>query len=169
MVPMATSRWRLWVARVAVVLALVSVGVALSRLWSYATTDDPAVIGNSDIAAVAGRACAEMRDSAAAAAVGPAATLHQRVGALNAQNDAVIALVTQMRALGDARLASDLPAPQWIRDWERLVAARDAYARELAAGRRASLSLPVVDGRPLVDRLNDVGLNCRVPRVLLGP
>jgi hypothetical protein len=27
----------------------------------------------------------------------------------------------------------------------------------------------VVDGRPLESRLDDVGLNCRVPRVMLAP
>lgn len=166
---MATPRWRLWAARVAVVLALVAVWVALSRLWSYATTDDPAVIGSSEVVAVASAACAQMRESAAAAAVGPAATVRQRVGALSAQNDAVTELVTQMRALGEARLSADAPSEQWVQDWERLVAARDAYARELAAGKRATLALPEVDGRPLLDRLNGVGLNCRVPRVLLAP
>ncbi|GAB3441506.1 hypothetical protein GCM10027517_17660 [Phycicoccus ginsengisoli] len=166
---MATSRWRLWGARVAVVLALVTVGAAFSRLWSFATTDNPAVIENPDITAVASVACAQMRESAAAAAVGPAATLRQRVGAVNAQDDAVLELVARMRGLGEVRLAADVPAPEWVQDWERLVAARDAYARQLASGKPATLALPKVDGRPLVDRLNDVGLNCRVPRVLLGP
>lgn len=166
---MATPRWRLWGARVTVVLALVAVGVALSRLWSFATSDNPALIGNPDIAAVASVACAQMRESTAAVAVGPSATLQQRVGAINAQDDAVMELVARMRWLGEARLASDQPAPGWVQDWERLVAARDAYARQLASGKPARLSLPTVDGRPLVDRLNDVGLNCRVPRVLLAP
>jgi hypothetical protein len=165
---MATSRWRLWGARVAVVLALVTVGVAFSRLWSFATSDNPAVIENSDIAAVASVACAQMREAAASAAVGPTATLQQRVGAINAQDDAVMELVARMRWLGEARLASDVPAPEWVQDWERLVAARDAYARQLASGKPATLTLPQVDGRPLLERLNDVGLNCRVPRVLLG-
>ncbi|MFC8502110.1 hypothetical protein ACFUC1_07110 [Pedococcus sp. NPDC057267] len=166
---MATPRWRLWVARVAVVVALVAVWVVLSRLWSYATADDPAVIGSSDVVAVASAACAQMREAAAAAAVGPAATVRQRVGAVNAQDDAVTTLVARVRTLGEARLSADAPAQQWLQDWERLVAAREAYARDLAAGKRAVLTLPVVDGRPLLDRLNNVGLNCRVPRVLLTP
>jgi hypothetical protein len=29
--------------------------------------------------------------------------------------------------------------------------------------------LPTIDGKGLVDRLNNVGLNCRVPLVLLAP
>ena len=162
-------RWRRWVARVSVVVALVTVGLVLSRLWSFATTDDPTVISNSDIVAVASRACAQMRESAAAAAVGPAASVGQRVHALSAQDDAVMELVARMRALGGTRLSADAPAVEWVRDWEQLVAARDVYARALSAGRHPTLALPEVDGRPLVDRLNDVGLNCRVPRVLLTP
>ena len=57
----------------------------------------------------------------------------------------------------------------WLEDWQRLVAARDAYARSLAAGRPTPMTLPSIDGRGLVERLNNVGLNCRVPLVLLAP
>jgi hypothetical protein len=39
----------------------------------------------------------------------------------------------------------------------------------LAAGNPEPLVIPVAGGRSLEDRLNDVGLNCRVPLVLLGP
>ena len=47
--------------------------------------------------------------------------------------------------------------------------ARDAYARSLAAGKPKPLNLPTIDGKTLVERLNNVGLNCRVPLVLLAP
>jgi hypothetical protein len=169
MAQMTGEKWRPWAARVAVVVAAVVVAVALSKLWSFANTDDPALIEDGAIARTATTACARMRDSAAAAAVATTAPVRQRVGAINAQNDAVVELVTTMNRLGAHRLQSDQPASQWLEDWERLVAARDAYARSLATGRPKALALPTIDGKPLVDRLNDVGVSCRVPLVLLGP
>lgn len=163
------SRWRAWAARIAVVVAGALVAVALMELWAFANTDDPDLIESSAILRTAGVACATMRQSVADAAVARSAPRAQRVGAVNAQNDAVVDMLTQLRALGPALLDADQPTAQWIEDWERLVTARDAYARSLASGRPQTLTLPVVDGRPLLDRLNDVGVNCRVPLVLLAP
>ncbi len=58
----------------------------------------------------------------------------------------------------------------WVEDWQRLVKVRDDYARALAAGKaKAAFVVPVVDGRSLVDRLHNSGINCRVPLVLLSP
>lgn len=166
---MTGEKWRAWAARIAVVVAAVVVFVALSRLWTFANTDDPNLIEQADIARAAASACALMRDSAAAAAVATTAPLAQRVGAINAQDDAVTELVTTMNQLGLERLEADQPATRWLEDWQRLVSARDAYARSLAAGKPRPMALPTIDGRGLVDRLNNVGLNCRVPLVLLAP
>jgi hypothetical protein len=167
--PMTGEKWRAWAARVAVVVAAVVVFIALSRLWTYANTDDPDLIEQGAIARTAASACAVMRDSAAAAAVATTAPIPQRVGAINAQNDAVTELVSAMNKLGPERLESDQPAGQWLEDWQRLVSARDAYARSLVAGKPKPMVLPIIDGRGLVERLNNVGLNCRVPLVLLAP
>jgi hypothetical protein len=169
MVAMSGERWRWWSARLAVVLAGVVVAVVLKSLWSFANQDDPKVVEQPQITAVGAAACAEMRESAAAAAVSTAAPRAQRVGAINAQNDAIVTLITRMEQLGAERLAADQPAPQWLEDWQRLVAARDAYARSLAAGKPKPLAIPTVDGASIVDRLNGSGINCRVPLVLLSP
>lgn len=166
---MSGEQWRTWSARIAVVLAAVVVFVALSRLWTFATEDDPDIVEQGAIARVASSACAKMRETAAASAVGSTQPIPRRVGGINAQNDAVVELITTMQALGDQRLESDQPAAQWVEDWRRLVAARDAYARSLAAGKPKPMQLPTIDGRGLVERLNNVGLNCRVPLVLLAP
>ena len=166
---MTGEQWRAWAARVAVVLAAVVVAIALSRLWSFANADDPAVVEQGDIARTAASACAQMRDSAAGAAVATTAPIAQRVGAINAQNDSVVRLITTMNQLGEDRLESDQPAARWLEDWQRLVSARDGYARSLAAGTPRPMALPTIDGEGLVARLNDVGLNCRVPLVLLAP
>ena len=162
-------RWRAWVARLAVVVAAAVVAVVLSRLWSFANTDDPAVVEQGEIARTAASACAQLRESAAAAAVATTAPIAQRVGAINAQNDSVVQLITTMNLLGSSRLESDQPAARWLEDWQRLVSARDAYARSLAAGHPTPMALPTIDGQGLVARLNGVGLNCRVPLVLLAP
>ena len=74
-----------------------------------------------------------------------------------------------MNRSGRSELEADQPAAQWLEDWQRLVSARDAYARSLAAGKPKPMELPTIDGRGLVERLNNVGLNCRVPLVLLAP
>lgn len=166
---MSGEQWRAWTARVAVVVAGVVVFVALSRLWTFANTDDPTLIENGAIARVAASACARMRDTASATAVATTAPIPQRVGAINAQNDAVVDLVTTMNGIGRARLEADQPAAEWLEDWQRLVSARDAYARSLAAGKPTPMALPTIGGRGLVERLNNVGLNCRVPLVLLAP
>lgn len=166
---MTGEQWRAWAARIAVVVAAVLVFIALSRLWSFANTDDPDLVEESAIARTAASACATMRDSAAAAAVATTAPLPQRVGAINAQNDAVIELVTTMNQLGQERLEADQPSAQWLEDWQRLVSVRDAYAVSLAAGKPAPMAIPTIDGKSLVERLNNVGLSCRVPLVLLAP
>ena len=157
-------------ARGAVVVAVAVVVVSLDKLWSYANTDNPRVVEQSRVVSVANAACARMRESAAAAAVGASAPLSQRVGAINAQNDAVTQMVSTIRRLVPAdQLSADEPAEAWLQDWGRLVRQRDAYARLLAAGKPHPLVMPVAGGRSLEDRLNDVGLNCRVPLVLLAP
>lgn len=167
---MGVSTWRTWVARGAVVVAMAVVVLSLNKLWSYANTDNPAIVEQSSVVTVANAACARMRESAAAAAVGTAQPMGQRVGAINAQDDAVTEMVTTIRRLVPAdQLAADQPSEAWLDDWGRLVRARDAYAKSLATGKPEPLVLPVVDGRALEDRLNEVGLNCRVPRVLLAP
>jgi hypothetical protein len=157
-------------ARGAVVVAVAVVALSLGKLWTYANTDDVKVVEQHEIVAVANAACAQMREATAKAAVGTSAQIGQRVGAINAQNDAVTEMVSTIRRLVPAeQLSADEPADEWLDDWARLVRERDTYARALAAGHPTPLALPVVDGRPLESRLDDVGLNCRVPRVMLAP
>ena len=167
---MAGEKWRVWAARVAVVAAGAAVAFALTTLWRYAHRDDPSVIENPHLARVANAACAAMREESAAAAVGTSAPISQRVGAINAQNDAVTGLVSTVNRLVDpVTVEQDRPAADWLADWRRLVQARDAYAESLAAGHPKPMVLPTIDGLNLQTRLNGVGLNCRVPLVLLAP
>jgi len=166
---MAVSAWRSWLARGAVVVAVALVVMSLSKLWSYANADDVEVVEQSHLVAVANAACDRMREATAKAAVGTSAVVRQRVGAINAQNDAVTEMVVAMRSLGPSVLASDPPSSRWVEDWQRLITVRDDYARSLAAGHPRPMRLPTVEGTPLLDRLNDVGVSCRVPLALLAP
>jgi hypothetical protein len=164
------QKWRLWAARVAVVVAAVVVGLSLSRLWTFANQDNPAVVEDSHLAAVANSACAIMRDAASAAAVAADAPITQRIGAINAQNDAVSELVAAInRHVPRQTIETDQPAAEWLEDWGRLIRARDTYAASLAAGKPKPLTMPTIEGVTLPARLNGVGLNCRVPLVLLAP
>jgi hypothetical protein len=166
---MAGERWRRWAARVAVLLAAAIVALSLQWLWQFAQRDDPAVIDSSEIVRTADSACALMRDQTSAASVPTSASIGERVGAINAQNDAVTQLVTTIRDLGEQSIAADQPTERWLADWQRLVTARDQYAHSLAVGKPRPLAMPTIAGRSLTDRLNNVGLGCRVPFALLTP
>ncbi|SDP54226.1 hypothetical protein SAMN04489867_2851 [Pedococcus dokdonensis] len=166
---MTGEQWRVWGARVAVVVAGVVVAVALTKLWSFANADDPDVVEQGAIARTASSACATMREKVAASAVAATQPVGRRVGGINAQNDAVSELIATMQSLGSERLEADQPAAQWVEDWQRLVTARDAYARSLKSGKPKPMELPTIDGKTLVQRLNNVGVNCRVPLLLLAP
>jgi hypothetical protein len=155
---------------VAVVVAAAAVALSLSRLWTFANQDNPAIVEDSHLAAVANAACAIMRDAASAATVPADAPIGQRIGAINAQNDAVSELVgTITRLVPRETIDSDQPAAEWLEDWGRLIRARDTYAQSLAAGKPKPLTMPTIEGVSLPARLNGVGLNCRVPLVLLAP
>jgi hypothetical protein len=72
-------------------------------------------------------------------------------------------MVTRVSGLGADALREDRPAERWLADWKSLIAARETFADDLAAGRNPSFRLPASDGVPITDRMNSVGLNCRVP------
>lgn len=75
-------------------------------------------------------------------------------------------MVADIRRLGRDKLEDDHPTDDWLADWEALVEARERYAQDLSAGRRARLVVPTVDGRPIT-HMNTVGLDCEVPPQLL--
>lgn len=164
------ERWRAWAARIAVVVAAAVVGVSLHWLWRYANSDDPAMIEDPITVRVADAACARMRSETAAEALGIASPVRDRVAAIQAEDDSVLEMVAQIRALVPERaLERDQPSLRWLDDWQRLVDARSAYARSLASGSPNVMVMPVVQGRSLVARINNVGLNCAVPLVLVAP
>lgn len=166
----AGERWRVWAARISVVGAAVVVAVSLNWLWGYATADDPTLIDNPVVVRAVDGACAVMRQTTAAEALGIADPIGARVAAINAENLAVEQMVATIRdRVPEATLGRDQPSLQWLQDWQLVVASRQQYARSLATGSPKPMVVPVVAGKSLVDRLGSAGVNCGVPRVLLAP
>jgi hypothetical protein len=168
----AGERWRVWAARISVVVAAVVVSLSLHWLWAYANADDPAVIDNPVVVRAVDMACAVMRQTTAAEALGTGDPIGARVAAINAENAAVEQMVTTIRdGVPEATLVRDQPSLQWLQEWQQLVASRQQYARSLATGSGSPtpLVVPVVEGKSLVERLGSVGVDCAVPRVLLAP
>jgi hypothetical protein len=89
------------------------------------------------------------------------------VRSIREQNAAVTAMVAQVRGLDRDLLADDQPTSAWLADWETLVQARERHAADLAANGRPHFVVPTVDGEPLTNRMNSVGLTCEVPRLLI--
>ncbi|MEH1165303.1 hypothetical protein V6V47_07940 [Micromonospora sp. CPCC 205539] len=162
-----TVAWIVVGATIVGVLALGCVGVSVAGFWMYANHDRIELIDSPQVSEVAERACASMRATVVATAVSPGATPAARVRSLREQDTAVTAMVAQVRSLGSDRLRDDLPTTDWLTDWESLVAARERYADALSAGGDPHFEVPTADGRPIVDRMNRVGLTCEVPPQLV--
>ena len=135
----------------------------LGGLWAigpyvFAGHDDPSVIDSRPVHDTALAACTELRARLAGLPAG---------GDPEAENRAVEAMVSRIRALGPAALAKDVPVEQWLGDWERLVAAR----RQAVAG-GTPFSVPRIDGEPINLRMFDLVKSslrvCDVPAQLLA-
>lgn len=160
-------RWRHWVAVLSVVGALLLVGATLTALWRYATHDRPEVIDHPLVVRTTNAACLVMRTTVHQLAPPPEAQVAQRLAAVEAQNSAVAEMLARIRALGSERVAGDAPLTSWLGDWESLLRARQAYAASLRSGRPLPYRVPRDDaGEPITTRMNDVGLDCTVPREL---
>lgn len=147
------------------VAAAATVGIYGSAFALSTTDDRPDHLDVDPVSSTASAACASLRaDLDALPPLAPGAPPAERLDRLAVQDRAVRALVTTVRGVGQEALDADAPAEDWLADWERLAAARRAYAE---AGAQGPFSQPVVDGRPLSDRMSGVGLDaCRVPASL---
>lgn len=155
---MATRRTGLLLAGV----AAATIGVYVLAFVLSTTSDRQDTLDVGPVPAAASRACAELRvDLDALPPLGAGAPLADRLTRLAVQEEQVRELVAQVRTVGEPALRADVPAEQWLGDWEALAQARRAYAEAGAAG---PFTPPVADGRPLPDRMGRVGLPaCTVP------
>ena len=122
----------------------------------YANHDRPELVDDPDVVRAAESACAAMNREVLAVVAEP-------VQAIRARNDAVTAMIDAVREVGEERIADDEPTDLWLADWHALVNARARYADDLAAGRNPAWVVPVVDGRPVTERVGEVGVECAVP------
>lgn len=151
-----------------VVIALALFIVVVGGLWTigplvFAGRDDPTAIDNKAVRKTVESACTQLRSDLAALPAGVAG-----VERAEAENRAVEALIGRVRALSPEGLARDVPVEQWLRDWERIVAARREAVQE-----NKRFSTPLEDGTPVNVRMYALvrsGLGtCDVPRELLAP
>ena len=149
------------------IIVLVLSGL-LGAAWAigpflFAGHDDPTAIDSRPVRKTVAAACTQLgRDLAAIpAGLTPGARAE-------AENRAVEALVARVRSLDPEALAHDQPTPQWLDDWEKIVAARRAA---VAGGKR--FTPPQSGGMPVNIRMFQLirsGLEqCDVPRQLLAP
>ncbi|WP_203727454.1 hypothetical protein [Paractinoplanes durhamensis] len=164
------ARWRRRPGRVLFVVIIVAgAAVWLLGFWQYAQHDRIELIDLPVVADRADEACTTMRAAVAVSAAPAGSGVEARVRTVRAQDAAVAVMVARVRELGPEKLADDHPAASWLADWEDLVAVREKYADDLAAGRAVSLQVPVTDGVPITRRMDEVGLLCRVPAQLVTP
>lgn len=114
------------------------------------------------VRSTAAAACTQLRtDVDALPPLPPTASTPERQARVAEQGRIVDRLVEQVRAVGPAALAADVPAEEWLGDW---VALRDARQEWADAGATGPVPAPQADGRPLTDRMGRVGVApCLVP------
>jgi hypothetical protein len=137
-------------------VALAVVVLSVVGFLIYAQHDRPKFIQNRVVVEAAESACAAMTREVRA-------VVEEPVQAIRARNDAVIAMIDAVRAVGEDRIEDDRPTAAWLDDWRTLVDARARYADDLAAGRDPEWAVPVVDERPITERMIMVQLDCAVP------
>lgn len=161
------QRWVLGFATVAVAAVLAGFLIPwLVGFWRYANHDSLGLVDDPQLSSTAENACATMTEAVRQAAAPPKASNAVRARAIREQNAAVSAMIATIRGLGAERLDNDHPMPGWLADWQTLVDQRARSADALAQNRSAPFVVPTADGRPITDRMNEIGLDCTVPPVL---
>jgi hypothetical protein len=134
--------------------------------------DASGLIENGPILATIDDECAVMTDQVDQ--LGSAGQPDDLAETIRDQNEAVTTMVEQIRLLPRAVLAQDRPTEAWLRDWDRLVTARESYAKALEANGEPAGRFEVPldpDGLPIDLRMEDALLDdvCRVPESLVDP
>lgn len=148
-------------------LLLLLAGAATLAVYGAAfvlstTRDRPDQIDTQAVERVATDACVRLRVAVDALPPLPAgADLAARGARVGEQQQLVQRLVSDVEAVGPAALDEDVPAREWLGDWQVLVQARRAY---LDAGGTGPWSVPVLDGRVVSERMDGIGVDaCKVP------
>jgi hypothetical protein len=168
--PPVSRRWR-WAAITATVVGVVAVPTLLTIAIILGNKGAPGLIDSDKVVDVITRECDQMTSTINGLPI--RGTARAQAETIAQQNLAIERMVNDIRALGGAALADDPPAERWLTDWERLVDARERYARGLLAGIQHSLDIPTdEDGHDIYVRMDEVFLGdsgCEVPAALLNP
>jgi hypothetical protein len=158
-----TSRLRSLGIVIGVAIIVSFLAASLVGLWQFAHHDRLELIDDPQVVSTTESACATMTQAVRRAAAPPAGTNAANARAIQLQNDAVAAMIRAVRLLGPDRLDNDYPTSRWLTDWQTLIDERARYARDLAGNRPTTFVIPTVEGRPITERMNDVGITCAVP------
>lgn len=136
-------------------------------LWAYANHDRLELLDSDIVSDRAQRACEQLRASLPTVTQDSSAS--PTPASVREETFHVRTLVSDVRSVGATALAKDLPAEDWLADWERLATLRDEYANELERDSPARRpTMPTVDGYALAHRMGSVGVvGCNVPLQIL--
>lgn len=170
--PEETYRWRPGPFVISMMVTLGAVGVGFVGLlvwmaWSYANADHLGIFDDPDVYEVVEAACQDMVEEVDALAVPDNAPAAAKQASMRAQNDAVRRMLREIRLRGTEKLEGDHPATYWLEDWETLISARETYAVTLEGGVAGPMPIPMTDGSPITQRMNDSDAGCEVPWQLL--
>jgi hypothetical protein len=165
--PEVSRRWK-WAAIAASVAGLVLAVTATAVLVVLGSDDVDGLIEDEDLTGTIAAQCLLMTSTVEQMPLTGPTTLQAET--IIDQNRAVELMVATIRRENAQQIRTDQPAEQWLRDWDRLVDARERYARRLLRDPGAALRIPRDgDGRHITDRMDDVWLGervCEVPETL---
>lgn len=168
--PPVSPRWK-WLAILVTIVGLIGGTTMLVVLISVGSRGIPGLIDDTDVISVIERECQQMTSKVESLPIH--GTPRRQAQSMAAQNVAVEDMVADIRDLGADVLADDPPSEDWLADWERLVAAREAYAQIILEGGTPDLEIPDDShGDDIYFRMDDAFIQkttCEVPRELLNP
>lgn len=164
--PPVSRRW-LWVAVGASVVSAIAVAALVTSLVIAGGSDLPASIDEPEIIDAVDAGCSSLTAGVEGVEVDGLSV--DRPSRIEAQTAVLRDVVAGWRGLDADLRASDEPFDDWLDDWDRLVAARDAYVEELRSNTNALFEVPEVDGEPIDERMDAVMTGCPVPNTLLNP
>ena len=169
--PPEVSPWWKWLAVLTGIAGLVVTGVLATVLVVVGSEDFPGIIDDQDLLDSIGVECSLM--TATIESMPISGSRQRQAETIADQDRSIEVMVAAIRADNPEAITSDQPAEEWLRDWERLVAARETYAAALLRSPDATWEVPLdPDGDEVTERMDAVWLGdpvCEVPPTLTSP
>ena len=168
--PPISRRW-IWAPIIAVVVAsIVGTGLVVSGLV-ISGKDFPSMIQDDQIVSVISRECEIMTETVKSMPI--TGTPAEQARAVQDQDKAISNMLVEIRKVDDGVRSADPPTNDWLKDWDALIDAREAFAEQRANGYEADLRIPRAEnGDAIEKRMDEVWLTdqaCEVPDKLLNP